>query len=895
MPRCMCFSIILSVALLIVTAAGGGARAAPGTETPPEASPTDTPAATLTPPGLPATATPTATPAPPTATATAENTPTATPTVTSTSAPTPTITATPTPLPACAAGGATLTITVDNQTGVPQPVTFTETALTASCFGGTTSFTASTICAEGSTECLAVPGLVSGVWRHQISVGLQNQYQKSIIVAADPNGTANAIFWVAFKTVLTVDRTDDVSSDPTPQCPSVPGTHTCTLRQAMMAGVTAPAPLLVQFDPAVFPAGTPTAVQLTQSANLPIAGYRIMVDGTDPNGDPTFRGDPYNRIVVLPPRGATIDFSNQWAAVVGLFLQRPTLADRARPYDMILFDGTGGMTQQNRVVNCKLDGGGGNLTVKSVGQDCIEGSGGAGTNWSAANLVQNTEVTGCPDKGVKATTLAFLVVRDSWVHHNIGGGIQATLSGNIEADRNVIEYSGYNTAAQVFPDANGLSANGANASVSPTTPNTPSVLQTNGNIIRYSSSRGISVQGLSTASIGNDLSCGAMNRGTNAQNGIAIIEAVGAVPAVTVRGTTTVYNGRSGAAINGQGTADFGDGSLDPGNNAFTQNATNGGLGGHNFDNSSGQTGVPAIGDQWQHCYADSQHPAGTCDGDIGLDVSGPVNFEPPQPNRTDASSLPLVVQGFSPTKAKAGDLVHINGSGFDAISGYPTGGDCTTTIEQNNACDTPTGGNCVQYEVSPGVWVDLPVQSVTPTEIIVQLPPAITCSQPVNIRVQRIDYTGAPVTATQVFCTNPTIPAPRATATPTTLSSETPTATLTISQTAVPTATPTMNETPTALPSVTPTATPTGTAPPTTTQTPTLVPTPTPTRTPVPCVGDCNDSGGVTIEDLLTMVNIALGNVPVSNCTAGDPNRDHQVTVDEILAAVTNALEGCR
>jgi hypothetical protein len=839
MPRRMCFSIILSVALLFVTAAAGGAGEAPGTETPPEASPTDTPTATLTPsePPVPLTETPTATPVPPTVTATAENTGTATSTVTCTSTPTPTITATPTALPACAAGGATLTITVDNQTGAPQPVTFTETLLTASCFGGTTRFTTSAICAEGPTECLTVPGLASGVWRHQISVGLQNQYQKSIIIAGDPNGTSNAIFWVAFKTVLTVDRTDDISSDPTPQCPSAPGTQTCTLREAMMAGATASAPLLVQFDPAVFPAGTPTAVQLTQSANLPIAGYQMMVDGTDPNGDPTFRGDPYNRIVVLPRRGATIDFSNQLAVLVGLFLQRSTLADRDRPYDMILFDGTGGMTQQNRVVNCRLDGGGGNLMVKSTGQDCIEASGGGAVSWSGANLVQNTEVTGCPDKGVKAAALAFLVVQDSWVHHNIGGGIQVTLSGNIEADRNVIEYSGYNRAEQVFPDANSLSANGANA----TTPGVPSVLRTNGNIVRYSSSRGISVQGLSTAVINNDLSCGAMNRGTNAQNGIAIIEVAGAAPSVTVRGTATVFNGRSGATVSGSAAADFGDSSLDAGNNAFTQNATNTALDGHNFDNSGGQTNVPAIGNQWQHCYADSQLPAGTCDGDIGLDVSGPVDFEPPQPNRTDASGLPLVVQGFSPTKAKAGDLVHISGSGFDAISGYPTGGDCTTAIEQNNACDTPAGGNCVQYEVSPGVWIDLPVESVTPTEIVVQLPPAITCSQPVNIRVQRLDYTGAPVAATQVFCTNPTIPTP------------------------APTATPTIAETPTRTPP------------------------------PLPCVGDCDDSGEVTVGDLLTMVNIALGNAPVSDCIPGDPNGDHQVSVDEILVAVSNALEGCR
>jgi hypothetical protein len=62
----------------------------------------------------------------------------------------------------------------------------------------------------------------------------------------------------------------------------------------------------------------------------------------------------------------------------------------------------------------------------------------------------------------------------------------------------------------------------------------------------------------------------------------------------------------------------------------------------------------------------------------------------------------------------------------------------------------------------------------------------------------------------------------------------------------------------------------------------------------PVPCVGDCNSNGRVTIDDILTMVNIALGNVDVSACLAGDANDDGQITVDEILTAVNNALNGC-
>jgi hypothetical protein len=73
-----------------------------------------------------------------------------------------------------------------------------------------------------------------------------------------------------------------------------------------------------------------------------------------------------------------------------------------------------------------------------------------------------------------------------------------------------------------------------------------------------------------------------------------------------------------------------------------------------------------------------------------------------------------------------------------------------------------------------------------------------------------------------------------------------------------------------------------------------TPTPTPAPTFTPPRCVGDCNGNGQVTIDDILTMVNMALGNAPVTTCEAGDANHDGQITVDEILTAVNNALNGC-
>lgn len=44
----------------------------------------------------------------------------------------------------------------------------------------------------------------------------------------------------------------------------------------------------------------------------------------------------------------------------------------------------------------------------------------------------------------------------------------------------------------------------------------------------------------------------------------------------------------------------------------------------------------------------------------------------------------------------------------------------------------------------------------------------------------------------------------------------------------------------------------------------------------------------------IFTTVNIALGNAPLLDCEAADASHDGRVTVDEILMAVNNALNGC-
>lgn len=59
-------------------------------------------------------------------------------------------------------------------------------------------------------------------------------------------------------------------------------------------------------------------------------------------------------------------------------------------------------------------------------------------------------------------------------------------------------------------------------------------------------------------------------------------------------------------------------------------------------------------------------------------------------------------------------------------------------------------------------------------------------------------------------------------------------------------------------------------------------------------CVGDCDQSEQVTVNEILEMVNIALGLDAIAMCAAGDANEDGSITVDEILKAVNLALTRC-
>ena len=68
-----------------------------------------------------------------------------------------------------------------------------------------------------------------------------------------------------------------------------------------------------------------------------------------------------------------------------------------------------------------------------------------------------------------------------------------------------------------------------------------------------------------------------------------------------------------------------------------------------------------------------------------------------------------------------------------------------------------------------------------------------------------------------------------------------------------------------------------------------------TPDDTPAAdCPGDCNRDRVVSIDELVRAVTIALDRASVDGCAAADPNGDGGVSIEELVRAVDASLSGC-
>jgi hypothetical protein len=59
-------------------------------------------------------------------------------------------------------------------------------------------------------------------------------------------------------------------------------------------------------------------------------------------------------------------------------------------------------------------------------------------------------------------------------------------------------------------------------------------------------------------------------------------------------------------------------------------------------------------------------------------------------------------------------------------------------------------------------------------------------------------------------------------------------------------------------------------------------------------CVGDCNGDGMVSVAELIEGVRISLGDGMVSECPAFEATADGQVGIEDLIMAVSAALDGC-
>jgi len=60
------------------------------------------------------------------------------------------------------------------------------------------------------------------------------------------------------------------------------------------------------------------------------------------------------------------------------------------------------------------------------------------------------------------------------------------------------------------------------------------------------------------------------------------------------------------------------------------------------------------------------------------------------------------------------------------------------------------------------------------------------------------------------------------------------------------------------------------------------------------PCLGDCNGDEIVTVDELVSMISIALGERDLIDCKSGDADASGSIEVDEIIRAINHALSGC-
>lgn len=577
-------------------------------------------------------------------------------------------------LPACPQAGASLEIAVDNLSGDAEVTADIRGDLVEpSCRSVVLGRDYRVSCSPGDdSECATLIGLAPGTWLHRIASGsgddLQLQYRRTLVTA---DTVAESLRFRIVAGVLVVSSRANSGSG--------------SLRTVLQAAPGQPKPLLVRFHDVVFPPGVPTTIALDFPLTT-LATDDVTIDATDA------RGLVGNRIVdaqgmpfgVLAVRGAR----NQ---VIGLRLRNAGGSNR----DVVRISGAGAVANVLERCVVEVSGAGDGISIDEMAGADSDGN---------VNIVRECEISGADDKGVKVTTGARVRVERSWIHHNTNGGVQATLGGNLETVENLIEDNAGGTAQ------NGMSSQGFEPEFG------SSRLFSRGDIVRRNGANGAAVRGFALAQFNNSYLAG------NSSSGLRVYNDLGAPALASASGTTFACNAVDGAVVVDASRLDLGGGELGSGgSNALTQN--NLPAGGANLRNAT-ENIVSAVNNQWEHCGL-----ATTCnDAAIAArDLSDGGLRTVVSPAQAQRALLPPVVTRVSPSKGRAGELLRIYGSRFNAIDGHFDQSACEDVTGRNRC--VPLRGNCVKID-----GVSAPIEAVTPRMLVVRRP--FTCVEPVSLVV---------------------------------------------------------------------------------------------------------------------------------------------------------------
>jgi hypothetical protein len=520
---------------------------------------------------------------------------------------------------------ARVSVYVDNQSD-DEPVTIEvrgellDPSSTCSGLGDVGYETTLTCAGQGTQFCGAISGLRPGAWAHTVTTTVtgsdqQHQARRQVLVGADDGGS-NVVQWTVYPRTFVVGAvSDDEFIADLEAAEAYTAAHPgrfalLTFARTAFPGAQAPVTIPLGFvpqsdtadlcDPSV-QCGTPA-----RATRVCLDGSRVVVDGLDDRGETGAVRLAIGRCATSLIRITGGDNVLRGLELVGSIKANPSIA-----LDTVAVSGE--TARGNRLDSVIVHG-------PSMGDGIsVEGPNGSGT---ADVVVAASIVMGAEDKGVKVRDDSQVTVTDSCIHDNRNGGLQATFGGHARVERSVVQFN-----------VPGAAENGLSAGVPEDVENF-NTLETDGNIIRFAGSRGISVVNNADAVLMNDFVA------ENQVAGLLLETTAGGVqPAASARGLTLACNhaeiSRScmaqsarcvkhadcvsscgsvspdgfGIAVRQCATCvapatDFGPSGNAPGRNAITFNPRSGGNG-INFSNALVGDPRPVIaarGNHWQRC-----------------------------------------------------------------------------------------------------------------------------------------------------------------------------------------------------------------------------------------------------------------------------------------------------